>query len=157
MQVLSNCNLHPSPMLFANWTMLFLLCLMWVLRVVFSWPHAHGPSSWSIFPHWVLLLLLTIFFSSCSLLEMPAHFHVFPFSFSCAVTGSSFLFFNQRLSGIILYSTLANTMPCPDGNLILGHRTQHLNKWHTRPTITQKVCKSNRTSVIVSSVHDMDL
>jgi hypothetical protein len=86
---------------------------MCVLRVSFSWLHAHGPFLWFILPHGDLLPLLSFFLLSlCDLSSHPLTQSKVPPSFPpCPVTGSSFLFTNQRLLESILYSTLVSTMP----------------------------------------------
>lgn len=126
-QVLRYSKLRPShkPMLLASWVLLCLLCSMCVIRVIFSWPHAHGPSSWSILPHGHLLLLL-------------------PFSYSISSSAFLILLCSHRLYsypirdywGALIRAHRSVQCPCPDYNLILGYRTQHLYTKCTWPTST---------------------
>jgi hypothetical protein len=108
-------------------------CMLWficVLRVSFSLSTAHGPSCFMV------IFSSTPLFSLWSQSGTP-HISSAPCPLLCLVTGSRLLSSNQRLLGSILYSTLSIQCPCPDCNLILGHRTQHLNTRHTGPTPTR--------------------
>lgn len=89
----------------------------------FPWLHAHGPSCLRV----TLFSFLCPF--SCGPYLRPLNRSNFSLSFlPCPVMGSSFFKLpNQRLVWSILYSILINKMPCPNCNLILGCRTQHLN------------------------------
>jgi hypothetical protein len=97
---------------------------MCVLRASFFWSCVHGPSSWSI------LLLPTQ--NPLTWSEVP------PSSFPCPVTSSSFLLSNQRSLGSICTAHWSIQCPCPDCNLTLGYRSQHLTTQCTRPTPTLK-------------------
>lgn len=96
---------------------------------------AHGPSCFMV------IFSSTPLFSLWSQSGTP-HISSAPCPLLCLVTGSRLLSSNQRLLGSILYSTLSIQCPCPDCNLILGHRTQHLNTQSTRPTPTQRYLES---------------
>jgi hypothetical protein len=119
---------HIPTVLFANRILLCLLCSMCVLREIFSWPSAHGLSSWLILPH--SDLLLTLFFLPLMVPTWdppPTPSQVTPSS-PCPVTGSSLYYSIRDYCGVFFTAHWSMLQcPCSHCNLIWGHRTQHLS------------------------------
>ena len=127
-----------------------MLCSVCVLRVIFSWPQDHSPSSWSILPHRDLLLPLSF----------PTQSHVQSSSFACAVTGSILLLFSQRLLGNIFYSAQVSTMPVSSLQPDLGAQNsasvykEHMTNPNTTPHPGKHIRRSSPIEAILSFLQD---